>query len=412
MASDEVLAKAIIRRAIDSGARGFSTEITDLGAKKTALSAAKDALATDPKDKVKRDAVTRAQKDLALSQKNLLVRAMPFMPRNREGIRQIVQTIIQEGVHSAETGNAYLTLEDSWFKQIKEMGVGTKTTLDEGSGVIEVFSFTNKERPLVQWEGDISDILQARTGEFIDAHIRIDQAIFHDRETFLVSVLADQRFIQTLPETIPAAVLGVNNIDLSTWYNYDRATSTWKIKAKPDTKWVRVASGEFPTVENTLISLRSALAPLIPLGFNMAGGPSDEIPNKITEATANYYLSRPKKERLNMMVGIDAPNNIDHVPLSGAPAGSEGEYKLEFDDNGDIFISGNKSTPAPGGIGRNISPIERRELKAYFNQRLEEYKGFLGVEELNEAQRRTLHAEFAYIQRALGREILIGQQRR
>lgn len=295
------------------------------------------------------------------SGRDLLLATLPYVRNMQFRLGDLLRFAIHEGLKSAEKGDPYLTLSPYFAETQAELNPIMEDTASKevGTAKIEDNAFTGEH--VLTWEGDVLDVSNNQT------HLKVTQNIQGSGITYDVSIRTDEKFFQALPEDIgPMIYLPTAVINLF-YVNGHKRTDL----ATPIPEWISTGSG----TENDDVFVGTTLTRAADKLLTIIENDYEQAPTMIRRATVNYVLSQNPAERLKILRGLRP--NIE-ILVAGAKS-----LFVNLDNNGNFTIK----TPTTDSA---------QELRA-FERQLEQ----AGQQELLET-----------IQSALGKEIILAQQRR
>lgn len=317
-----------------------------------------------------------------------IAKALPYLRSSQFKAGDLIRFVVQEGVKSAEHGEPYLALGKFFENPEPELKLEAESIYQEGVGVTEI----NAENNTVKWTGQVKgSLLPDLFNNNLPITYRVTQSLKPDRDIFTIEAMTDQRFLQSLPDTID---LQSTKLPVSIQTFYDE-NGNLQADKNPPGSWIKIdPEVEFDDPDGGMTNLEQNLSP--------------DAPKFIYASLADYMLQKSPKERLEILRGLNADmpfpsfrSTFDVALINNEYLGVPREYDkytIDFDNNGNFFIRDGSNPP--------------QELKAFYQRALENFKNTLKVQELNPIQRKNLQTFLLTIQQALGQEILRALQRR
>lgn len=338
---------------------------------------------------------------------------LPLLNQNNFKAAELIRFLVHEGAKSAERGEDKLQISDFFWENLgRDI---QREPMQQNSEEAETENTPDSEASIVRTGELIVDgrkftyvgstpLTPRGGGDSVPVTTKVTLDFNRDKIGLNVETQVDEKLMQILPAQIPDAGVFPDEIR-KTFYDVDgklrtdlRTLDKLLLLRKKYSRWIPLLKEDVydhydPTIARPREASEIIMSDRLPNILNETN--NQQLTEGLTADIAAHYLILDPEVRKEELRGMVA--NIEAHSIITAEAITK-SYQIRY-DNGEFYIS-------------EMGSPDSTEILDYFDSREEQLKTALGVETLDESQRRMLDEEKRQIQSVIGREMVKAQQRR
>lgn len=351
---------------------------------------------------------------------DLVKSVLPDLGKKSEfEVGNFVRFLTHEGLKSAARGNPYLEFSNADFLKIDQEAKETQTA--ESIINSEDLGKTTITDNSVSWEGKAkfawATPREAPGAGLAKLSTRITQefgrdSLQHGHVDYVFEVKTNLRLLQSLPEVATPGVIpeeirkAFYDINGNLRQELRAGEKIWQALSRGQATdgippWIKI--GNATETDDRLVTGSTGdnrAAAKFYDTLNTRGGLLQidaGAQQNMAASIAEKVISMPPSKRQDVLRGASTRFQILGVPVTGS--GTTKDYEVDFDKDGKILIGDAGGAP-------------KQEIEHFMDQRLRELQEIRATQNLAPADQTAIRNEYMSLLLPLGRQILIGQERK